>query len=314
MCPALRASAPLVLVGAVGLTIVSARPAAQMPAVETIMARAGGYVSRFVEAFSNVVAAERYVQEVATEAPLPTAMSGSRVAVTLARTRRDLRSDFLLLRAGGPLEWRPFRDVFEVDGRTIRDRDDRLATLFLNPSPTAIEQAARIAQESARYNIGLAGRTVNTPILSLLFLQSHIQPRFRFELDRREAGVGPNVWRVAYTEVVVPTLIRGIAANDDRDLPSSGHYWIDTQTGRVARAELRLSTATVTAAIVTNFRDDARFGIAVPVEMREQYQIAENPQRRQPARTVSGLARYDEFRRFDVHTDATLAAPLDAKP
>jgi hypothetical protein len=313
MRPALRASVPLVLVGAVGLAVVSARPAAQTPDLETVMARAGGYVSRFVEAFSNVVAAERYVQEVATEARLATVMPESHVAAALARTRRDLRSDFLLLRVGGPLEWRPFRDVFELDGRTIRDRDDRLA-LFLNPSRTAIEQAARIAKESARYNIGLAGRTVNTPILSLLFLQSHIQPRFRFELDRRDAGVGPNVWRVAYTEVAAPTLIRGIAANDDRDLPSSGRFWIDTQTGRVARAELRVSTATMTAAIVTNFRDDARFGIAVPAEMSEQYQIAESPQRRQPARTVSGLARYDEFRRFDVHTDATLVAPPGAKP
>ena len=44
-----------------------------------------------------------------------------------------------------------FRDVFDVDGRPVRDRDQRLQKLFLSaPAATAIDQAQRIADESAR--------------------------------------------------------------------------------------------------------------------------------------------------------------------
>ena len=75
--------------------------------------RAGGYVARFVDTFSNVVATEQYAQEVATDARL-----GSTTGTRPWRGRGAIsKSEFLLLKVGGPLEWRPFRDVFEVDGR-----------------------------------------------------------------------------------------------------------------------------------------------------------------------------------------------------
>jgi hypothetical protein len=35
-----------------------------------------------------------------------------------ARPRRHLKSDLVLVKVGPPLEWRPYRDVFEVDGKT----------------------------------------------------------------------------------------------------------------------------------------------------------------------------------------------------
>src|SRR5262245_22125623 len=130
--------------------VVPSIDAAQAPDAARVLERAGTYVARFVETFSNIVATERYTQEVSTEARVGS-LNGS---ATTARTRRDLRSEFLLLKVGGPLEWRPFRDVFEVDGRVVRERDDRLARLFHTPSADAYEQAARIAQESARHNIG----------------------------------------------------------------------------------------------------------------------------------------------------------------
>jgi hypothetical protein len=284
--------------------------AAQTPDAARLLERAGSYVARFVDTFSNVVATERYAQEVSTEARVGS-VNGT---PTTARTRRDLRSEFLLLKVGGPLEWRPFRDVFEVDGRTVRDRDGRLARLFQAPSADAYDQAARIAQESARHNIGLTGRTVNTPVLSLLFLQSQIQPRFQFTVDARDTDVGPDVWRVVYRETTTPTLIRGVTTSEDRDLPASGRFWIDADTGRIARAELVLVTGTITARLVTNYRDDERFGIAVPVDMREEYAIAEDTRTKQRARTFTGFARYDEFRRFEVTTASRIDAASSRPP
>ena len=306
----MRRSVSCAVIVAALLVVPPSQHAAQAPEAAAVLERAAAYVARFVDTFSNVVTTERYGQEVATDARV-----GSRNgAVTTTRTRRDLRSELLLLKVGGPLEWRPFRDVFEVDGRAVRERDGRLTRLFQTPSANAYEQAARIAQESARHNVGLTGRTINTPVLSLLFLQARVQPRFQFTVETRDADVGPNVWRVAYRETMTPTLIRGITTSEDRDLPSSGRFWIDAETGSILRAELVLVTGTLTARLVTTYRDDAQLGLAVPVDMREEYAIAEDARSRQPARTVTGFARYDEFRRFEVTTATALDAGASEPP
>jgi hypothetical protein len=294
-----------------GASLLAAPPdVPQTPDLAALMERAGVSVARFVEAFSNVVATEHYSQEIETEARVGSTTGSA----SIARTRRDLTSEFLLIRIGGPLEWRPFRDVFEVDGRAVRERRDRLVTLFQTSSGNGYEQAARIAQESARYNIGLAGRTVNTPVLPLLFLQSAIQPRFRVTIEGRDGDAGGNTWRVTYRESVAPTIIRGITTTDDRDLPASGRFWIDADTGRIGKTELVLATSAMVARLVTTYRDDERLGIPVPVEMREEYTIADDARTRQRARKVTGFARYDGFRRFEVSTESSLTARAPQTP
>ena len=300
-----------VAVVAVGASVLAASSdARQTPDLTILMSRAGAYVARFVEAFSNVVAHEQYAQEVETSARIGSTTGSA----TVARTRRDLKSDFLLLKVGGPLEWRPFRDVFEVDGRAVRERSDRLVKLFQTSAVNGYEQAARIAQESARHNIGLAGRTINTPVLPMLFLQSAIQPRFRFSLDGRDADVGENTWRVTYRESATPTLIRGITTNEDLDLASSGRFWIDADTGRIDKTELVLATSAMVARLVTTYRNDERLGMAVPVEMREEYSIADDARSRQRARRITGFARYDDFRRFEVSAESSLTARAPQTP
>ena len=47
-----------------------------------------------------------------------------------------------------------FRDVFEVDGEPVRDRQERLARLFLSGDLSTAKQVEEIASQSARYNIG----------------------------------------------------------------------------------------------------------------------------------------------------------------
>ena len=79
-----------------------------------------------------------------------------------------------------------FRDVFEVDGSPIRERDQRLVKMFLRA--VAVDQPSRSARsstESARYNIGDIQRNVNTPIFPLLFLESANHFRFKFKRAER---------------------------------------------------------------------------------------------------------------------------------
>ena len=116
----------------------------------------------FDAGFSNVVAEEHYEQRTSSNV-LRGSHGGSQP------TSRTLVSDFLLVKLSGQDVWLPFRDVFEVDGKPVRDRQDRLTKLFLQPAATALQQAEQIVAESARYNIGVA-RNINIPVLALTVL------------------------------------------------------------------------------------------------------------------------------------------------
>ena len=57
-----------------------------------------------------------------------------------------MRSDLLLVRVPGRDGWLPFRDVYEVDGRAVRDRSERLKKLFIEAPETAVNAATQIEQ------------------------------------------------------------------------------------------------------------------------------------------------------------------------
>jgi formylglycine-generating enzyme required for sulfatase activity len=288
-----RAALTLTVVVLSVVTITAQSP----PPLDVILARAGRYVSSFVDRFSSVVAEEHYVQD--TLGNLPSVALGGRgsIRVGVQSRRRELKADFLLVKIG-PSDWLPFRDVFEVDGAAVRDREQRLAKLFLQPKETALAQAAQIASESSRYNIGALQRTVNTPILALIYLQPDAQDRFKFSLGKRDPAAGGNIWIVEFRETARPTHVRGLR---DLDIPSNGRYWIDVETGRVVRTELTLDTQGVRARLTASFQVDERFQMDVPYEMREQYHLDRSQ--------VTGTATYTRFRRFDVNAGESFHNP-----
>jgi hypothetical protein len=278
----------------VAAALVAGAPAtcsAQSPNVDTVLALASRYIGDFVGRFSNVVTEERYIQETSSTNP----RSGQN------GRRRELKSDFLLVAPFDNTDYIPFRDVFEVDGSPVRDRQQRLAALFLKPSATALDQANAIANESARYNLGFRDmkRTINNPLLALVFLQADSIKRFRYSLDKMDAAVGPNVWILEYREQARPTLIRGAF---DKNMPAHGRFWIDVQTGRVAKSELKVDDAAIGAEITTTFRVDDQFQVGVPVEMLERYVLTNG-------NLVTGTATYGRFRRFGVSTEQNIAEP-----
>jgi formylglycine-generating enzyme required for sulfatase activity len=275
---------------------------AQAPARELILQRAGLYVARFIQQFSNVVAEEVYVQDSLGTLPIIASGRGGTLASPPPQSRhREVKSDFLLVKIG-PAEWLPFRDVYEVDGQKVRDREGRLAKLFLQGTATSMEQARQISLESSRYNLGAMQRTINTPILSLLYLQLEVQPGFRFTVGKRDLDAGENIWIVDYKETGKPTLVRGAR---NIDVPSSGRFWIDADTGRVVKAELSLDTPGIHARLTTTFRRDDKFQIDVPFEMMERYSLDRG--------TVTATASYSRFRRFDVTSDEAFQPPKEAQ-
>src|SRR5262245_6086304 len=250
---------------------------AQSVGKDELLMRAAAYVATFVEKFSNVVAEESYQQE-----------------TTIPRRKRMLRSDYLFVRFPGDPSWTSFRDVFDVDGKPVRDHEERLTKLFMQPSTDSRRRLADLQNESSRYNLLDIG-TINHPLLAMAFLQDFYQPRFRYILAGIDKGVGPKVRKIQFQEFRTPTLIKG---NANSDVFSRGIAWIDEDTGRVAKTELRIGGNSAPISVITIFKLDETLGIDVPVEMRDWY----------PDRTgqIRGVATYGRFRRFQVTTEEAL--------
>ena len=264
---------------------IAAPAAAQPPSAFELVGRAGRYVSTFIDTFSNVVAEETYEQE---------------STWTRGGQRRELKSDFLLILPPDSTVWIPFRDVFEVDGRPVRDRQERLTKTLLQPTKSALDRAYQIAQEGARYNIEASmKRTINNPLLALAFVQTEAQARFRYSTDRQDSAEGAGVWIVEYKEEARPTFIKGAF---DKDLPVHGRYWINQSDGRIVRSEVNVEDPSVAAKITTDFQQDDRFKIDVPIRMSEIYRLING-------RVVTGTATYGRFRRFGVSTDEKIDEP-----
>jgi hypothetical protein len=271
---------------------------AQRNRTDELLAREAAYLSEFVTRFSGVVAEERYVQDSRT---VPRARTRGAVVRSQLFTRHvELRSDFLLVKLKELREWHVFRDVFEVNGEPVRDRDERLTKLFLNPSTSVVEEANAIALEGARYNLGGAERTINNPLLVLAFLQAAYQPRFRFSLNTNDKEAGPGIWVLEYKEQTRPTIIR---EQSNADLVAKGRIWIESASGRVVKTELAV---TELDNIVTSFKYDDRFHIAIPHEMREEFWT--------DTESIVGVASYDRFRRFDVTTEEEFQEPRGSAP
>ena len=211
-------------------------PSAQQPAItlDQLLDRGTAHVSALVARLTRVVAEEQYVQEY-----LVAGVEGSRGTFKGAPRvieRRRLTSDVLLVKLPEVEQWLVFRDVFEVDGKPVRDRHDRLTKLFVESQDTvaAVEQAIQIGAESARFNIRPIG-TVDNPLLALGFLQSAYHPRFRFSMRGREASAGADAWIVEFQETRRPSIIR---TGGDRDIFARGRYWIGGSDGHIMRTEV----------------------------------------------------------------------------
>lgn len=282
-----------VCAGALAILAAAALSAGQAPepSLDTVLRRAAAYVTDYQTRLAGIVAEETYRQNV---------MVSQRRGSPTTRQFRTLRSDLLLVKNGTEGSWLQFRDVFEVDRKPIRDRDERLYKLFVGASTDAASQAEAIQAESSRYNIGPVMRTINMPILALVFFDRANQPRFAFAKGKpgntkRFVGMAAegDVWLIEYTESQKGTVVRGA---NDKDIPSHGRIWIDSTTGRFLRTELISEDTEIRALIDVSYRVEAGLDLLVPSEMRELYELRRTQSR------IDGRAEYSRFRQFTVTT------------
>lgn len=121
----------------------------QEPVINVVLSRAADYVAAYKQRLSGIVAEEEYRQQV---------MLTSRPGRRSNRQFRELRSDLLLVKPGDGEWWLQFRDVFEVDRKPIRDRDQRLYKLFVNAKSDPRQQAEIDVSYLRRTEVRIDGR------------------------------------------------------------------------------------------------------------------------------------------------------------
>ena len=267
--------------------------------LKDMLARVGDYVVRYENDLSAIVAEEHYIQKEHNFSQPP-------------RRPRELKSDLLLVRAAGSEGYVQFRDVFEVDGKPVRDRSERLLKLFLDPSVEHTRQAGQIIKESSRYNLGRIERTINVPLLALMFMHPANQSRFKFTMSTESRGVpkalpkadhftlAVDVRVLNFNETASPTIIRD-AATSRGEARSHGRVWVEPETGRILMTELIVESRLVRSSTQVSYQSEPLVGFLVPVEMREDYVLSRPGYYR-----IEGTATYDNFRQFVVKTNETI--------
>jgi VWFA-related protein len=308
---------PSVVAGPPDLPAVSA-PASPAAArsLEDLLARAVQYVVAYGETMSLVIGVERYAQWMQnTDYVRPVV--------------RNLVSEFALVRIKD--DWLGFRNVVDLDGKPVGDRQDRLQKLFLDSPATAMQASRAIADESARYNMGPLQRNFNVPTTALFFLHPSNRARFAFKKDGEETLEGARVWKIRYRETLKPTIIR---TSRGKDMPVKGLFWIDPADGRVLKTNMELESEAMlsgsntqmrnntfeepfqgrivpgwnerrvlsSVSITVSYGPEPRLGLLVPREMLETY---EGPFRSQftgneSASKVNCRATYSDFKRFET--------------
>jgi len=273
--------------------------------LQSLLDKAGAYVVGYEEGFSAVVAEEDYMQYLLRD-------QGS-----MPIASRSLHSDVLFAPIGGALKWILFRDVYEVDGKAVRDREARLEKLWLESHGSAIEQCRALLEESSRYNLGRTVRNFNIPTIPLLFLHPDNRDRFEFELGGRKKVEGRRCGVIDYREVLRPTLIR----EQGQDVFTRGRLYVDENDGAILKTEFAFDSRSKEGRVRVwvSYRWVEELGMWLPHEMNESYESTRPVQERhrlpgsehvqRDSEFINCTAEYKNYRSFKVQTEERYRLP-----
>ncbi len=288
-------------------------PAVPPADLAPILERAARYVFDYEQRFHDLVADEVYEQTGPRDRRKY--VGGLPLRCSVSFCRRTSRADVVFVRLGGEIPWGTFRDVYEVDGEKVRDRESRIEHLFRDTPEGAVERARSLLAESAKYNIA-ASRNLNFPTLPLSFLLERNQRRFAWKRKGERRIAETRGVEVEFTEIARPTFV--VDGDYKEPLVAQGRFWIDPGRGTVLRSEtcFRWEPERAEACLTTEYRPEPSLAMWVPREMREKYGDLPYGTTRVFGATSEATARYSGFRRFTVTVQeehATLPQPTQPK-
>jgi len=262
------------------------------PTLEGLLGLAGTYLADYERQASAIVSEESYLQFSRGQ--------GSKM-------QRTLKSDILMINAGDA-GWFGFRDVLEVDGGAVRDRENRLLALVMSPLPDTMDQWKRMSAEGARYNIGGIDRTINMPTIGLIFLRTREQSRSTWTLGSRRKIDGHETIELRFTEVATPRVIR---TRDDA--AASGRFWVEPDSGRIVRSEFTIESMGLNGQVTVTFGPAPKIPVWMPLAMDDVYtwprggasgdaEVRASNTVSTIAASIEGRATYKNFRAFNVST------------
>jgi hypothetical protein len=251
------------------------------PPLDAVFEKLDAYLEKYESELSAVVADETLIQEVT-----------GRFRV---KGMRRVSAEIAFLRLPGNFEWLGFRHAKIVDRQPVGANGPSLSELLATNTADTLAQATLLVNESSKYNLGNP-RTTNMPNLPLELLNRRYRHRYTSKLDGRERVRGRAVDVVALEEIGPPPIVY----SGGYDLRCLGRAWIDTQSGVLWRAEVRLKRFNNEASrLRVEFALDKGIDVIVPIEMREDFPI--------DLGSGSGHHTYANFRRFQ--TSARIVPP-----
>jgi len=255
-----------------------------IPSVHDVMRLVAAYVDSYGEKASIVVATEHYTQR------------SRSMTIGYEPAQRRILADFAIVKVDMRRGWQGFRDVLEVDGERLPDREDRLVKM-LTDGGSRYDEARRLSDESARFNIGSIQRNFNVPTTALFFFTSANLDRFKFAAKGLD---GSGNWMIAYRETERPTLIR---TPDGRSVPSAGTLWVNPTDGTVVRTLLQVEGFATgggrsrgTGRVDVTYQRVAALDMWLPASMDEDFEASRND----ASDTISGRALYSNYRHFQT--------------
>ena len=251
--------------------------------LKDVSRRVGAYVDGYGDKASIVVCTEKYEQH-------------SDGSLTVAQTR-TLVSDFALVYADALHGWLGFRDVLEVDHGAVQDREDRLARVLMG-AQGRFDEARRLSDESARFNLGNLQRNFNVPTSALFFFRTEEHDRFKFAARR---VLDDGTWEIAFRETGKPTMIR---TPDGEPVETVGTIWVRPDDGVVVRTVLEVGVLMRRlsppqrgkGSIDVRYRRVEALGMWLPEAMDEAFEAT----RQDAWDKVTGHAEYSNYRRFET--------------
>jgi hypothetical protein len=268
------------------LTIIGfvAARGAEPPRLTQLLARTAAQVRHFEQDFALVVSDEDYRQHA----------SGH---YFIGNLHRRTLAEMLFLWMPEEGVWLTVRNVVIVNGRAVPGSQGRLDEALRGAGDDRVPRLRRVADDSARFNLGRTFRNYNYPTQVLSYLDQALQPRFVFRLAGRERVSGVETWKVTYEERATPTVIQG----DGADRRSRGTVWIADSDAAIVRTTLDLTIpgtqSLASDSVAVKYQRDVKLDMWVPVHMVETYLETRGST---VTERIVGEAIYSNFRRFET--------------
>ena len=250
-------------------------------AVQQVLAQLDTYFDSYQAALGRLIAEERLVQRV-------------------GRVTREMISDVAFVDLPDGAGWLGFRDVRLVSSKPVRTPGPSLAEVLSKGSAGSYAEARALLIAGASHNLGEA-RTTNLPNLPLEFLHQRNRWRYDTRIEGFDRLKGHRTAMVVLEEKSSPTLVQ---RPEGGDIVARVVGWIEPDTGRLWRAQVRLTDARLIFAqrhppseVNVYFAEDSALGLLVPERMEEQFFASERAEI-----PGTGEAHYRNFRRIPATT------------